>query len=77
MAKKYIKKWKHPSRSREGKYYVVSLTEDGTYECNCRGWIFNRNCTHSRNVRMYSHRYEEIDVDITGFIVDISVSIYN
>jgi hypothetical protein len=48
----YIKKWMVCSK-HSGKNYIVSLCDDGTYACDCMGWIrhFPRaNCAHIREV---------------------------
>jgi len=75
MKKVYVKKWAVPSDTRR-KRYIVSLTPDGRYECSCAGWIFrHKDCRHIKMVKENPHMYEEIDVGVTGIIVDIADSL--
>lgn len=47
MTKRYVKKWRVQSNSDNNKFYTVSLTEDGKYECSCPAWIYRRKeCSH-------------------------------
>jgi len=47
MSKQYVKQWRVESNSTKGKFYKVSLTDQGEYECSCPAWIFRRKqCSH-------------------------------
>ena len=47
IMKRYVQKWRVPSRSDPSKVYTVSKTADGKYECSCPQWIYRRKeCYH-------------------------------
>lgn len=47
MATVYVKQWNVESNSSRGKFYKVSLTENGEYQCSCPAWIYRRKeCSH-------------------------------
>jgi len=51
-AKVYSNKWDVRSHSDPSKFYTVSLTEDGQYECSCPQWIYRRReCKHIQQVK--------------------------
>lgn len=39
---------KCPSKSGSGTYEVRISRIDGKMWCNCRGWKFNKSCTHTQ-----------------------------
>ncbi|MEM2922240.1 MAG: hypothetical protein QXF26_08000 [Candidatus Bathyarchaeia archaeon] len=50
--KKYADQWNVGSHSDPSKFYTVSLTVDGDYECSCPQWIYRRReCKHIQEVK--------------------------
>jgi len=44
---KYLKQWQIESESKPGKYYTVSLDDNGNYSCSCPQWIYrHKECKH-------------------------------
>ena len=51
-AKIYSNQWQVPSRSSPGKFYKVSVTPNGEWECSCPDWTYRRNeCKHIKQVK--------------------------
>jgi len=53
-AKIYSNQWTVPSRSSPGKFYKVSVTPNGEWECSCPQWLYRRNagdCKHIKQVK--------------------------
>ena len=51
-AKVYSNQWTVPSSSSLGKFYKVSVTPNGEWECSCPDWTFRRNeCKHIKQVK--------------------------
>jgi len=51
-AKVYANKWNVRSHSDPSKSYMVSLTDDGQYECSCPQWIYRRKeCKHIQQIK--------------------------
>lgn len=45
----YVEYWKVESDSKPGKFYTVSKTVEGSFECGCTGWtrhVPRRDCRH-------------------------------
>jgi hypothetical protein len=48
----YVQQWQIQSHSTPNKFYKVSLTENGEYQCSCPVWIFRRKqCKHIEQVK--------------------------
>jgi len=51
-AKIYSNQWTVPSKSSPGKFYKVSVTPNGEWECSCPDWTYRRNeCKHIKQVK--------------------------
>lgn len=49
---KYLKQWQIESESKPGKYYTVSLDDNGNYSCSCPQWIYrHKECKHIRTAQ--------------------------
>ena len=45
-----VSKWKVPSASEKGKFYLVRLLVDGELTCDCIAGSYNRFCRHKQKV---------------------------
>jgi hypothetical protein len=79
MTKRYIKKWKVRSQSNPNKFYTVSLTEKGEYECSCPEWIYRRRkCHHIAIVENNGGEEEPLQIEVVpGNVYEVTVKIEN
>jgi len=50
--KEYADQWNVGSHSDPSKFYTVSATVDGAFECSCPQWIYRRReCKHIQEVK--------------------------
>lgn len=49
--------WRVPSKSKKGKYHIVSWSKDEGYVCDCEGYAWAKkhghDCRHIRQVKNY------------------------
>ena len=45
------RKWRVPSKSEKGKYYIVRQLKDGSFRCNCIAGQMKRECSHQKIVK--------------------------
>lgn len=59
MTQKYVKKYTVPSDSVAGKEYLVSITENGQWQCSCKHWTTRHvECKHIARVKANPEMYE-------------------
>lgn len=59
MTVKYVKKYTVLSDSVAGKEYLVSITENGQWQCSCKHWITRHvECKHIIRVKQNPEAYE-------------------
>jgi hypothetical protein len=54
-----VKAWKVDAKRSPGLAYEVRLYADGTFSCNCPGWVFGpkpRTCAHVRTIEAEAAR---------------------
>ena len=52
-----IKKFKVPSKSNEGEYHLVELTNEGKLYCDCLAGIFFKKCSHAKIIEKHLKQY--------------------
>ena len=59
MTVKYLKKYTVSSESQAGKEYLVSITENGQWQCSCKHWTTRHvECKHIKKVKQNPEAYE-------------------
>lgn len=59
MTQKYVKKYTVSSDSLAGKEYLVSITENGQWQCSCKHWTTRHvECKHISRVKQNPEAYE-------------------